>query len=104
MQTTTDGYSVTATFRIHNKPVNAFWALFQTPEVFVTARAFLPCTSEVTFTLGNGLSFTTFVSTVPISATRSVNRFALVRRLDWDKAGLANSIFNLNIFDNAARK
>ena len=29
MQATSDVHSVTATFTIHNKPVNAFWALFQ---------------------------------------------------------------------------
>ncbi len=42
----------------------------QVPEVKVTARAFLPSTSMVTFTLGNGLSFTTFVNTVPINASK----------------------------------
>lgn len=39
----------------------------QVPEVHVTAKAFLPSTSLVTFELGAGLHFTTFVSTVPIS-------------------------------------
>ena len=39
----------------------------QVPEVHVTAKAFLPSTSLVTFTLGGGLSFTTFVNTIPIS-------------------------------------
>ncbi len=29
IQYTSDEYGVTATFTIHNKPVNAFWALFQ---------------------------------------------------------------------------
>lgn len=33
----------------------------------VTARAFLPSTSLVTFELGNGLAFTTFVCTTPVS-------------------------------------
>ena len=42
-----DAYSVTASFRIANKPVNAFWSLFQVPSVAVTARGFLPSTSLV---------------------------------------------------------
>jgi hypothetical protein len=54
----------------------------------------------VTFTLGNGLSFTTFVNTVPISATRSINRFALIRNLSFDRTGL----FNAGIWDGIARK
>lgn len=29
MSTTTDEHSITATFTVYNKPVNAFWALFQ---------------------------------------------------------------------------
>lgn len=71
----------------------------QVPEVFVTARVFLPSTSVVTFTLGAGLSFTTFVNTVPLTATRSVNRFALIRRLASDRTGL----FNARIWDGMAR-
>lgn len=100
MQATSDAYSVTATFRIHNKPVNAFWALFQVPEVHVTATAFLPSTSVVSFTLGNAVSFITFVNTVPLSANRSVNRFALVRNLAWDRSGL----FNATLWDGWARQ
>ena len=101
MQATSDDpYSVTATFKIQNKPVNAFWALFKVPAVEVTATAFLPSTSVISFTLANGLSFITFVNTVPISATRSVNRFALVRRLSWDKTGL----FNARVWDGMARR
>ena len=55
------------------------WA--QVPEVKVTAQALLPSTSVIGFTLGNGLSFTTFVNTVPINEHRTVNRFALIRCL-----------------------
>ena len=51
----------------------------QVPEVKVTAQALLPSTSVIGFTLGNGLSFTTFVNTVPINEHRTVNRFALIR-------------------------
>ena len=51
----------------------------QVPEVKVTAQALLPSTSVISFTLGNGLSFTTFVNTVPINEHRTVNRFALIR-------------------------
>ena len=53
----------------------------QVPEVKVTAQALLPSTSVIGFTLGNGLSFTTFVNTVPINEHRTVNRFALIRCL-----------------------
>lgn len=115
------------------------------PEVHVTAKAFLPSTSLVTFELGNGLNFTTFVSTCPISggwvwwdagvmlgswvvrtcyaqgwgpladhysavlfapwcpagaANKTVNRFALVRKLSSDKTG----IFNSRLWDGMARR
>lgn len=55
----------------------------QVPEVKVTAQALLPSTSVIGFTLGNGLSFTTFVNTVPINEHRTVNRFALIRCCLW---------------------
>ena len=59
------------------------------------------CTSMITFTLGRGLSFTTFVNTVPIDGNRTVNRFALVRRLDVDPIGAG---FFLNpVWDRLAR-
>ncbi len=74
--------------------------LLQVPIVEVTARALLPSTSVITFTLGAGLSFTTFVNTVPISEGRTVNRFALVRKLGADKLG----IFNMALWDGMARK
>ena len=45
----------------------------------MTAQALLPSTSVIGFTLGNGLSFTTFVNTVPINEHRTINRFALIR-------------------------
>jgi hypothetical protein len=47
-----------------------------------------------------GLSFTTFVNTVPISADKTVNRFALVRNLAWDSTGM----FNAGAWDAWARK
>lgn len=100
MEATSDAYSVTAKFKIQNKPVNAFWALFKVPVVEVTATAYLPSTSVVSFTLANGLSFITFVNTVPISATRSINRFSLIRKISWDKTGL----FNARAWDGMARK
>ena len=100
MEATMDAHSVTATFKIQNKPVNAFWALFKVPVVQVTAKAYLPSTSLVQFTLANGLSFVTFVNTIPISANKSINRFALVRQLSWDKTGL----FNASAWDGMARQ
>lgn len=60
----------------------------------------LPSTSVITFTLGNGLSFTTFVNTVPVNATKTVNRFCLVRNISWDKTGL----FNADAWDEFARQ
>lgn len=55
LQTVADAYSVTATFSLHNKPVSPLWEWSKVPEVAVTARAFLPSTSVISFTLGNGL-------------------------------------------------
>jgi len=72
------------------------------PEVHVTAKALLPSTSVIAFTLGNGLSFTTFVNTVPINEHRTVNRFALVRRLDVDAIGAR--VFNMDAWDRFARQ
>ena len=66
----------------------------------MTAKALLPSTSVIAFTLGNGLSFTTFVNTVPINEHRTVNRFALVRKLSADRVG----IFNWDAWDGIARQ
>jgi len=68
----------------------------------VTAKAMLPSTSVIAFTLGNGLSFTTFVNTVPINEHRTVNRFALIRRLDVDAIGAR--VFNMGAWDRFARQ
>ena len=73
----------------------------QVPEVKVHAEALLPSSSVIGFTLGQGLSFITFVNTVPISATRSINRFALIRRLDVDRVG--KFVFNMPAWDSLAR-
>lgn len=74
----------------------------QVSQVDVTAKALLPSTSVISFTLGRGLSFTTFVNTVPIDANRSINRFALIRRLDVDPIGAA--VFNSSAWDSIARQ
>ena len=52
------------------------------------------------------LSLRSFVNTVPISADRSVNRFALVRSLTgpWDATGLVAGVFNADAWDEAARR
>ncbi|KAL0046822.1 hypothetical protein WJX82_010864 [Trebouxia sp. C0006] len=100
MTCTHNAYGVKAGFGLHNKPVNKFWEFSQVPIVHVTAQALLPSTSVISFTLGNGLSFTTFVNTVPISGNRTVNRFALVRNLAIDKTG----IFNMGAWDRFARQ
>ena len=67
----------------------------------MSAKALLPSTSVIGFTLAKGLSFVTFVNTVPISANRTVNRFALIRRLDVDRVG--SFVFNMDAWDSAAR-
>ena len=68
----------------------------------MNAKAMLPSTSVIGFTLNRGLSFITFVNTVPISATRTINRFALIRRLDVDSIG--SRFFNLPLWDHFARQ
>jgi phenylpropionate dioxygenase-like ring-hydroxylating dioxygenase large terminal subunit len=100
MTCTHDAYGVTAKFGLHNKPVNKLWEFSQVPIVNVTAKALLPSTSVIAFTLGNGLSFTTFVNTVPVNANKTINRFSLIRKLDADKLG----IFNMNAWDRFARQ
>jgi hypothetical protein len=100
MHVSTDAYGVTATFALCNKAVSPLWAWSVVPEVRVTARANLPSTSVISFTLGAGLSFTTFVNTVPVRPGVTVNRFALVRRLGSDPTGA----FNWGLWDGLARK
>ena len=52
---------------------------------------------------GMGLSFTTFVNTVPINENRTVNRFALVRNLNSPLApGAVNAVFNAGLWDRLA--
>jgi hypothetical protein len=80
--------------------MHSIW--FQVPEVKVTAKALLPSTSVIAFTLGNGLSFTTFVNTVPINENKTINRFALVRKLSDNK--LVNAAFNWGAWDDIARQ
>jgi phenylpropionate dioxygenase-like ring-hydroxylating dioxygenase large terminal subunit len=79
MRTSADAYGVRVSFTIQNKPVSWLWEWSRVPEVQVHAQAMLPGCSVVAFELAYGVSMITFVCTTPISATRSVNRFALVR-------------------------
>ncbi len=52
---------------------------------------------------GNGLSFTTFVNTVPINEGRSINRFALIRNLEAPIVpGVTGKIFNMGAWDKLA--
>lgn len=53
-----DPHGVTCSFKLHNKPVSPFWEWTKVPEVDVTARAFLPSTSFISFTLGRGNAYT----------------------------------------------
>jgi len=48
---------------------------------------------------GNGLSFITFVNTVPIDATRTINRFALIRNISQPLAG---KVLNMDLWDKFA--
>ena len=80
-------YGITARFSLQNKPPGVIWEWTRTTnsEVKVTSQALLPNTSIISFTLNMGVSFITFVNTVPISETRSVNRFCLVRNFALSK-------------------
>lgn len=79
MKVERDTWHVTASFNIHNKPVSPLWQWTAVPQVPVEARAYLPSTSYVKITLGNGVEMITFVNTVPIDDKRSINRFCLIR-------------------------
>lgn len=52
MKAENDAYSVSATFSLHNKPMNALWSWTAVPQVQITAKAMLPSTSVIQFTLG----------------------------------------------------
>lgn len=65
-----DAWGVVSEFKLTNKPVNPLWEFTSVPEVEVTAKAMLPSTSVISFTLGAGVSFITFVNTVPIDENR----------------------------------
>eukprot|EP00882_Tetradesmus_deserticola_P000142 GHRQ01000160.1.p1 GENE.GHRQ01000160.1~~GHRQ01000160.1.p1 ORF type:complete len:682 (+),score=313.23 GHRQ01000160.1:310-2355(+) len=79
MATTRDTFETACDFRIHNKPVNKMWEWTAVPSVPVNARAILPSSSSVTIELAHGVKMITFVNTVPITATRAINRFCLIR-------------------------
>ncbi|WIA22778.1 hypothetical protein OEZ86_009732 [Tetradesmus obliquus] len=79
MATTRDTFETACNFRIHNKPVNKMWEWTAVPSVPVNARAMLPSSSSVTIELAHGVKMITFVNTVPISATKAINRFCLIR-------------------------
>lgn len=67
------------TFTLTNKPVNALWQWSAVPEVHVTARAFLPSVSYIRFELGRGMSFLTYVATIPVDERTTLNRYVLGR-------------------------
>lgn len=70
---------VETSFDLTNKPVNVWWNWTSVPEVHVTARAYLPSVSYIRFQLGGGMSFLTYVAAVPLSETKTVNRYVLGR-------------------------
>lgn len=49
------------------------------PTAQVTSRALLPSTAVVSFELSRGVRMVTVTNTTPVSATRTVNRVALLR-------------------------
>jgi phenylpropionate dioxygenase-like ring-hydroxylating dioxygenase large terminal subunit len=79
MTAESDAWGVLSTFSINNKPVSPLWEWTRVPEVLVHAKALLPCTSVVGFTLAHNIKMITFVNTVPIDGNKSLNRFALLR-------------------------
>jgi hypothetical protein len=50
-----DTWSISGSFKIHNKPVNKLWEWTRVPFVPVQVQAFLPMTSAVKITLGGGV-------------------------------------------------
>ncbi|KAL4444862.1 hypothetical protein ABPG77_003912 [Micractinium sp. CCAP 211/92] len=99
MKVVRDEHHITATFDLHNKPVNGLWEWSKVPEVHVLARAFVPSSSFITFRLAHGLEFVTFVNTVPIDANRTVNIYALARKWSGDPTGF---VFNMPLWDTFA--
>lgn len=99
MKVVRDPYHITATFDLHNKPVNALWDWSKVPEVHILARAFVPSSSFIAFRLAHGLEFVTFVNTVPIDANRTVNIYALARKWSGDPTGF---VFNMPLWDTFA--
>jgi len=98
MQMSRDTFSVSGNFRIYNKPVNMLWEWTARDAVPVEVKAFLPSTSAIKITLGQGVQMITFVNTVPIDANRSVNRFCLIRNFaGWDgfDAWARNAMFKI---------
>lgn len=81
-----DAFHVEASFRIHNRPMNKLWEWTNTGDsVPVVAKAMLPSTSAVSIELAHGVSMITFVNTVPVSPTKCVNRFCLIRNfMGWE--------------------
>ncbi|KAL6764272.1 hypothetical protein V8C86DRAFT_1683936 [Haematococcus lacustris] len=78
-------YAVHGSFRIHNKPVSPLWDWTAVESVPVEYSAHLPSTSSIKISLGAGVQMITFVNTVPVSASRAINRFCLIRNFaGWE--------------------
>ena len=74
-----DPNSATCKFSIASKPPNPLWEFTRTPAVDVTVCSMLPCTTYIFFELAGGISFFTYVTAAPVSATKTVARFCLLR-------------------------
>lgn len=55
MKAISDAYSISCNFKLHNKPASPLWEWTKVPEVDVLAKAYLPSTSMISFTLGAGM-------------------------------------------------
>lgn len=66
-------------FSIHHKAVNPLWSPVTVDTVRVSVRILYPNVSVIHIRLGRGVEFITYVCTVPIDETKSVNHYALIR-------------------------
>jgi hypothetical protein len=87
-----DPHSATCKFTIASKPPNPLWEFTRTPAVDVTVCSMLPCSTYIFFELAGGVSFYTYVSAAPVSATKTVARFCLLRNFAPWGGALADHI------------
>lgn len=64
---------------LHHKAANPLWSPVTVDNVRVSVRILFPNVSVIHIRLGRGVEFITYVNTVPIDETKSVNHYALIR-------------------------